>query len=126
MKRMLIGAIVAFVGLVAVVGPAAASPFSDDLAARRARVMERLGPDAMLILWSAPVARYSNDVDYEFRQDSNLYYLTGVTQPDTMLVLMPGNEGRREILFIKGRNLEQEHWTGRVLGTDEAKAQTGI
>ena len=105
---------------------ASASPFSDDLAARRARVMERLGPDAMLILWSSPVARYSNDVDYEFRQDSNLYYLTGVTQPDTMLVLMPGNETRREILFIKGRNLEQEHWTGRVLGTDEAKAYTGI
>ena len=125
-KRILIGAVIAIVGLTAVVAAAAASPFSDDLAARRARVMERLGPDAMLILWSAPVARYSNDVDYEFRQDSNLYYLTGVTQPDTMLVLMPGNEGRREILFVKGRNLEQEHWTGRVLGTDEARALTGI
>src|SRR4051812_21512570 len=56
--------------------PAArASDFSDDLAARRARVMDRLGPEGMLILWSAPIARYSNDVDYEYRQDSNLYYL---------------------------------------------------
>jgi Xaa-Pro aminopeptidase len=103
-----------------------ATPFSDDLAARRARIMERLGPDAMLILWSAPVARYSNDVDYEFRQESNLYYLTGVTQPETMLVLLPGNESRREILFIKERNLVQEHWTGRVLSADEARAATGI
>jgi Xaa-Pro aminopeptidase len=45
----------------------------DDLKARRARVMERLGPDAMLILWSAPPARFSNDVDYVYRQDANLY-----------------------------------------------------
>ena len=45
--------------------------------------MERLGPDAMLILWSAPPQRYSLDIDYEYRQDSNLYYLTGLTQEDT-------------------------------------------
>jgi Xaa-Pro aminopeptidase len=107
-------------------GAVSASPFSDDLAARRGRVMERLGPETMLILWSAPVARYSNDVDYQFRQDSNLYYLTGITQPETMLVLMPGNETRREILFVKDRNLEQEHWTGRVLSADEARGRTGI
>jgi Xaa-Pro aminopeptidase len=92
---------------------AAAAPLGDDLVARRGRVMDTLGPDAMLILWSAPVARYSNDVDYPYRQDSNLYYLTGVTQPDTMLILMPGNETRREILFVKDRNPAQEHWSGR-------------
>ena len=51
---------------------ARASELSDDVKARRARVMEKLGPDAMLILWSAPSQRYSLDVDYEYRQDSNL------------------------------------------------------
>src|SRR5207253_1762290 len=69
---------------------ARASELSDDLAARRARVMERLGPDTMLILWSAPPRNYSLDIDYEYRQDSNLYYLTGLVQEDTILVLMPG------------------------------------
>ena len=103
-----------------------ASEFSTDLAARRARVMDRLGPEAMLILWSAPTARYSNDVDYKYRQDSNLYYLTGVTQPDTMLILMPGNATRREILFVKDRNPAREHWTGRLLSAEEARAETGI
>ena len=88
--------------------------------------MDRLGPEAMLILWSAPTARYSNDVDYEYRQDSNFYYLTGVTQAGTMLVLMPGNETRREILFIKDRNPAQEHWTGRLLSAEEAATRTGI
>ena len=41
-------------------------------------------------------------------------------------MLSAGNESRREILFIKDRNPEQEHWTGRVLSTDDAKARTGI
>src|SRR5262249_6692901 len=71
-------------------GTARASELSDDVKARRARVMEKLGPDAMVILWSAPSQRYSLDIDYEYRQDSNLYYLTGLTQENTILVLMPG------------------------------------
>jgi Xaa-Pro aminopeptidase len=103
-----------------------ASELSDDLAARRARAMDRLGPEAMLILWSAPTVRYSNDVDYKYRQDSNLYYLTGVTQAETMLVLMPGNETRREILFVKDRNPAQEQWNGVLLSLDEARERTGI
>lgn len=113
--------------VLSIAGLARASDFSDDLKARRARVMKRLGADAMLILWSAPAKRYSNDVDYEYRQDSNLYYLTGITQDDTMLVLMPGNdESRREILFVKQRDATREHWRGRLMGTEEAGARAGI
>ena len=107
-------------------GPAAAGEFQDDLAARRARVMERLTPETMLILWSAPVKVYSHDVDYEFRQDSNLYYLTGIDQPETILVLMPGNERRREIVFISPRDPVREHWEGHLLTAAEATEQSGI
>jgi Xaa-Pro aminopeptidase len=107
-------------------GRAAASELSDELKARRARVMEKLGPDAMLILWSAPPRVYSLDIDYEYRQDSNLYYLTGLTQDNTILVLMPGNTTRREILFVKDRNPSREQWTGALLTTAEAKARTGV
>lgn len=103
-----------------------ASEFSDDLAARRARAMERLGADAMLVLLSAPTRNYSLDVDYEYRQDSNLYYLTGLMQEDTFLVLMPGNVTRREILFVKDKDPAQEHWRGRTLSHDEASGRTGI
>jgi Xaa-Pro aminopeptidase len=103
-----------------------ASPFSDDLSARRARVMERLGPATMLVLWSAPTVFSAPDVEYDYHQDSNLYYLTGITQPGTILVLLPGNSQHREILFVQERNPAQEHWTGRLLSLDEAKARTGI
>jgi len=107
-------------------GAAAGSELSDDLQARRARVMERLGPDAMLLVWSAPVQRYSADVNYEYRQDSNLYYLTGLTEDGTMLVLMPGNAAAREILFVRDRDPVEEHWHGRRLSAAEAAAATGI
>ena len=100
--------------------------FQDDLRARRLRIMDRLGPEAMLVLWSAPVQTYSRDVDFEYRQDSNLYYLTGIDQEETTLVLMPGNATRKEILFIKQRDPVREHWHGRLLSKEEATAQSGI
>lgn len=106
--------------------PAAADELSDDLTARRARVMDRLGPEAMLILLSAPPRNYSLDVHYEYRQDSNLYYLTGITQSDTTLVLMPGNVSRREILFVRDKDPIREHWSGRLLSHDEASARSGV
>jgi Xaa-Pro aminopeptidase len=113
--------IVAFLG-----SRARASDLSDDLTARRARVMERLGPEAMLVLQSAPTRTYSLDIDYEYRQDSNLYYLTGLTQAGTVLILMPGNTSRKEVLFVKPRDPNEEHWTGPRLSIDQAAAETGI
>jgi Xaa-Pro aminopeptidase len=105
---------------------AAAGPLQDDLKARRARALERLGPDSMAIFWSAPTRVFSMDVDYEYRQDSNLLYLTGIDQEDTILVLMPGNETRREILFIRDADPRREHWNGHSLTPAEATAQSGI
>lgn len=126
MSRLVRRAAVFALLLLSVAHPGVASDFSDDLVARRARLMERFGPDTMVVLHSAPARTYSADVDYEYHQDSNLYYLTGITQDDTILVLMPGNATRRELLFIKDRNPEREHWTGRLLDRDEARERTGI
>jgi Xaa-Pro aminopeptidase len=105
---------------------ARASELGDDLKARRERVIAALGPDAMFIVWSAPHQVYSRDIDYEYRQDSNLYYLTGITQDETILVLMPGNETRREILFVKNRNPLREHWTGTSLTPEQATMVSGV
>jgi Xaa-Pro aminopeptidase len=104
----------------------AANDLADDLKARRARVMQQLGSDSILILFSASEKVWSNDVNYEFRQDSNMYYLTGIDQPDTILVLMPGNQERKEILFVKPPDPTQEHWTGHVLTKQEATEQSGV
>jgi Xaa-Pro aminopeptidase len=105
---------------------ARAGEFQDDLKGRRARLMERLGPEAMLVVWSAPVRIYSRDVDYEYRQDSNFYYLTGIEQEESILVLMPGNATRKEFLFVKEKDPVREHWQGKMLGRPDATAQSGI
>jgi len=114
------------VGLALCCVPAGAGEFQDDLKGRRALMMERLGPEAMLILWSAPVRTYSRDVDYQYRQDSNLYYLSGIDQEETILVLMPGNVKRKEILFVREPNPVREHWQGHILSKEEATALSGI
>ena len=98
----------------------------DDLKARRARLMATLTKGTIGILWSAPTRVYSRDVDYEYRQDSDLLYLTGVEQPETILVLVPGSRTRKEFLFIRPANPRLEHFVGRFLTVDEARAQTGI
>jgi Xaa-Pro aminopeptidase len=112
--------------LALVAGPVTAGELQDDLAARRTAVMQQLAPEDILILWSAQPKVYSNDVEYEFRQDSNLYYLTGIDQPDTILVLMPGNRERTAFLFVSPSNPEREHWNGHLLTAAEATAQSGI
>jgi Xaa-Pro aminopeptidase len=103
-----------------------AGDLQDDLKARRARLMERLGPDAMAVLWSAPPKVYSRDVDYEFRQDSDLQYLTGIDQEGTVLVLMPGNQAKKEILFVLPADPRREQWQGHLLTKEEATARSGI
>jgi Xaa-Pro aminopeptidase len=103
-----------------------AGPQQDDLKTRRSHTMERLGPDTIAIFWSAPTRVYSNDVNYEYRQDSNLLYLTGIDQEETILVLMPGNETRKEILFVREPNPRREHWNGHSLTPAEATAASGI
>jgi len=80
----------------------------------------------MAVFWSAPERVYSHDVEYEYRQDSNFLYLTGIDQPDSILVLMPGNKTRKEILFIREADARREHWEGHSLTPAEAAAQSGI
>jgi len=125
-SRQLLSLTSAFLTVGLVASAAFAGELQDDLAARRARVMERLGAETMLILWSAPPRTYSNDTDYEFRQDSDLYYLTGMEQDETILVLMPGNESRKEILFVKEEDPVREHWEGHILSKEAASKHTGI
>jgi Xaa-Pro aminopeptidase len=103
-----------------------AARLREDLKARRARLMATLGTNTMAILWSAPARVYSRDVDYEYRQDSDLLYLTGIEQSDTILVLLPGSVRRKEILFTTPPNPRREHYVGRYLSAEEARTRTGI
>jgi Xaa-Pro aminopeptidase len=97
-----------------------------ELAARRARVANEIGKQSLLVLFSGEPRVYTNDVDYEFRQENNLYYLTGLAQQRATLVLVPGHAATREILFIPRRNPAAETWTGHMYSPQEAQAISGI
>ena len=98
----------------------------DELAARRKRVAEAIGPKAILLMFSGESRVYANDVDYQFRQENNLYYLTNLGQERATLVLMPGNPRMPEILFLPRRNSAAETWTGHMYSAQEAAQLSGI
>jgi Xaa-Pro aminopeptidase len=97
-----------------------------ELASRRARVAEKIGPNGVLVLFSGELRVYANDVDYEYRQENNLYYLTNLKQKGATLVLMPGNTQTREVLFLPKRNPGAETWTGHMYSPEEARNVSGI
>ena len=97
-----------------------------ELAARRAEVLKRINPKSIMILFSAVPRVYTLDVNYPFRQENNLYYLTGIKQPGATLILVPGAKKTREILFMPRRVPASETWTGHMLSAEEARARSGI
>jgi Xaa-Pro aminopeptidase len=97
-----------------------------ELASRRARVGESIGEKGMLILFSTEPRVYANDVDYEYRQENNLYYLTNLKQKGATLVLTPGNPVVPAILFLPKRDARAETWTGHMYSAEEASQVSGI
>src|SRR5215211_2607249 len=97
-----------------------------ELIQRRERVAKSVGPQSFMILFSTEPRVYANDVDYPYRQENNLYYLTQLKQKGATLVLLPGNTKVREILFLPRRNPAAETWTGHMYSAEEAHQISGI
>src|ERR1043166_9135113 len=93
-----------------------------ELMQRRERVAQTIGPQSFLVMFSTEPRVYANDVDYPYRQENNLYYLTNLKQKGATLVLLPGNTKIREILFMPRRDARAETWTGHMYSAEpEAK-----
>jgi len=98
----------------------------NELASRRQRVAEKVGQDGIIVLFSTEPRVYTNDVDYHYRQENNLFYLTNLNQKGATLVLMPGNPQLREVLFLPRRDPAAETWTGHMYSPEEARTLSGI
>ena len=97
-----------------------------DLSARRKALMDQIGDRAVLILYAAEPRNYANDVEWPFRQENDFFYLTGLTQPGATLVLAPGADKMREMVFIPRPVPAQETWTGHMITAAEARETSGI
>ncbi len=90
---------------------------------RRRQLMELAGRGAIIIVPAAPERIRNNDAHYPYRQDSDLVYLTGFEEPESVLVLVPGREAAESILFCRDRDRAREQWDGPRLGPEQAPAQ---
>ena len=93
-------------------------------AARRQQLMEKLGPRAVAIIGGKKLSVRNSDVEHRFRQSSDLWYLTGFTEPEALAVIAPGR-AEKFTLFVRPRDPERETWTGRRAGIDGARAKFG-
>ena len=89
-------------------------------AARRDAYLEALGPNAVAVIRSLPERARNGDSHYAFRQHSDLIYLTGFLEPEATLVLRPGAETERVVMFVRPSDPEAEQWDGRRAGLDGA------
>ncbi|NQW99563.1 aminopeptidase P N-terminal domain-containing protein [bacterium] len=87
-----------------------------------------LKPNSLVILHANDIYPSNADGTLPFKQNSDLYYLTGVDQEETTLVLMPDavDPNEREILFLKETNERIAIWEGEKLSKEQARAATGI
>ncbi len=98
---------------------------------RRDRILNAHSPKSLIVLYSADVRNRQNDVDYEYRQNSNLLYLSGCTEQKCALVLIPGGamiDGVlvSQFLALPQRDPRREAWTGITMGHDEARSILGF
>lgn len=94
----------------------------------RDRLRKHLKPNSVAVLNSNDVMPTNADGTMRFRQNSDLFYLTGVDQEESILVLCPDfpEEKYREVLFLRETNEQIALWEGHKLTKQEARDLTGI
>ena len=94
----------------------------------RKRFVEKLKPGSLAIFVSNDEVPSNGDALYHFKQNSDLYWLCGISQEDTMVILFPDNPDPkfREVLVLVRPNELKEKWDGKRLRREEATRISGI
>ena len=108
-----------------------APKFSDaerqgELARRRAAVAAKMADNSIMVLFSAEPKLYTNDVNYVFRQENNLYYLTNLKQENATLVITKFGGSVSEVLFLPKRVPVREAWLGKMYSREQASSISGL
>jgi Xaa-Pro aminopeptidase len=89
-----------------------------EYARRRKNLMGLMELNSIAIIPSARERLRSRDTEYPFRQDSDFYYLCGFTEPDAVLVLLPGRRHGQFVMFCRERDPAMETWNGYRAGPE--------
>src|ERR1700684_320828 len=93
-----------------------ADPVKSEFARRRTQLMRLMGSHSIAILPAAPPRQRNNDVEYNYRQDSDFYYLTGFNEPEAGAGLIPGRALTESLLCVRERSRERGCWEGQRAG----------
>ncbi|HZI54164.1 MAG TPA: aminopeptidase P family protein [Chitinophagaceae bacterium] len=94
----------------------------------RERFVSKMKKNAIAIIVSNSETPSNGDAIYRFRQNSDLYWLSGVTQEDSLVIFFPDNPDAkyREVLVLVRPNELKEKWDGRRLRANEAREISGF
>ena len=101
-------------------------------AGRREALRQSMPDKSVVAVFAYPVRTFSNDVDYFYHQNPDMYYFSGYKEPHSLLLIFKEDQtdssGKKynEILFVQERNALAEQWTGRRLGAEGAKEKLGF
>ena len=108
----------------AVTAPQEARFSPQDFRRRRERFLDAIG-EGVAVLTAAPELLKSRDTEVRYRQNSDFFYLTGLTEPGAVAVLTPHDPEHRFTLFVRPRDPERETWTGKRAGVEGALERFG-
>ncbi|AEE50777.1 aminopeptidase P N-terminal domain-containing protein [Haliscomenobacter hydrossis] len=94
----------------------------------RRRFMRKMQPDSLAIFYANDLMPRSGDTFFPFRQNSGLFYLSGLDQEETVVVLFPDciKEGFQELAFVKRTSDYIAIWEGEKYSKEQARAVSGI
>ncbi len=104
-------------------------PLNKDLfVENRKRFINKMQKNSIAIFVSNDEVASNGDAIYSFKQNSDLFWLSGVTQEDSMVILFPDNPDPkyREVLVLVRPNELKEKWDGKRLRVNEAQGISGI
>src|SRR5215212_10277304 len=94
----------------------------------RNRFVKQMRPNSIAIFVSNDEVPSNGDALHPFKQNSDLYWLSGIVQEESMVILFPDNPDPkyREVLVLMRPNELKEKWDGKRLRTEEAQKISGI
>src|SRR6185503_15261317 len=106
---------------------------SKEFHAGRRDALRKIMPDnSVVVVMAYPTRVFSNDVDYFYHQNPDMYYFSGYKEPHSLLLIFKEEQKAedgstyKELIFVQKKNPTAEQWTGRRLGTEGAKEKLGL
>lgn len=85
---------------------------------RRQELLNQIGDNDIVIVPTSSVKTRNSDVDFQFRSDSDFFYVTGFSEPEAVAVICPGRPNGEYVIFCREKDLKRELWDGRRAGLE--------